>query len=92
MMILPVGLLVANFHSGTELVRLRNAMVFNVISLEQSQWPGDRFPVSFRQENAPLPDAIANVIIKPQAENTALANMLQQAAVLKLDQRRRGGA
>jgi hypothetical protein len=92
MMILPVGLLVANFHSGTELVRLRNAMVFNVISLEQTQWPGDRFPASFRQENAPLPDAIADVIIKPQAENTALANMLQQAAVLKLDQRRRGGA
>ncbi|WP_213999916.1 hypothetical protein [Arsukibacterium sp.] len=98
MMVLPVALLVANFNSGTELVRLRNAMVFNVISIEQSQWPGDQFPASFKQENAPLPDAIAKVVINPQQTGNQqsaaepLALMLQQAAVLNLDQRRRGGA
>ena len=92
MMALPVILLVANFHSGTELVRLRNAMVFNVISTEQSQWSGDQFPASFQQEDAPLPDAIAQVIIDQQSAADPLALMLQQAAVLNLDQRRRGGA
>ncbi|WP_152663013.1 hypothetical protein [Arsukibacterium ikkense] len=92
MMLLPVVLLVANFHTGTELVRLRNAMVFNVISAEQSQWPGDQFPESFRQELAPLPQAIARVIISPEQADEPLALMLQQAAVLNLDQRRRGGA
>lgn len=92
MIALPVILLVANFHSGTELVRLRNAMVFNVISTEQSQWSGDQFPASFQQEDAPLPDAIAQVIIDQQSAADPLALMLQQAAVLNLDQRRRGGA
>lgn len=92
MMLLPVILLVSNFHSGTELVRLRNAMVFNVISAQQSQWPGDQFPDSFKQEQAPLPAAIARVIITPDATANPLALMLEQAAVLNLDQRRRGGA
>lgn len=92
MMILPLLLLIAKFHSGTELVRLRNAMVFNVISIEQSQWPGDNYPTNFRQESAPLPAAISKVIITPQANAQPLATMLQQAAVLNLDQRRLGGA
>ncbi|MBV2127699.1 hypothetical protein [Arsukibacterium indicum] len=92
MMVLPVILLVSNFHSGTELVRLRNAMVFNVITVEQSQWPGDQFPPSFKQENAVLPDAIARVIITPPEAEDPLTLMLRQAAVLNLDKRRRGGA
>lgn len=81
LMVLPLVCLLVLFPGSAELVRLRNAMVFDTISAEHSDWTPGTAPLSFRQETARTP-AYLQQITEDIEGDTPLQRMLNAAAVL----------
>lgn len=89
LMLSPPLLLLTQFNSATELVKLRNAMVFNVISEQEASWTPDNMPADFRAEQAPVPAWLPGINVNGEKD---LAYMLAQTAVLQPQHRRKGNA
>lgn len=94
LMLSPLLLLISLYPSATELVKLRNALVFNVITEAEADWPGTAFPASFRQEQTPLPLALTGLMQPVMTEHAAkdLEFVLANAQRLNLHHKRKGGA
>ncbi|MGP9801169.1 transglutaminase domain-containing protein [Rheinheimera sp. NSM] len=91
LMLSPPLLLLTQFNSATELVKLRNAMVFEVITAQDANWTPANMPADFRTEQAALPAWLPAGAVNSAAEKD-LQYMLAQTAVLKPENRRRGTA
>ncbi len=92
-MILPLLLLLLLFPSSSELVRLRNAMVFQSAPEADFQWTPAAMPTDYRHEQAAVPDWLSQWVAPAKA--LASQGALQQLVALsqKFEQHKRlGGA
>jgi hypothetical protein len=78
LMLLPLSGLLAVYHSSSELVRLRNAMVFHTITAAQASWTPDNPPAGFRQENTTVPPYLA-VLLSEKTTGDNLSQLLHHA-------------
>ncbi len=92
-MLSPLLVLISQYPSATELVKLRNAMVFNVIFENEADWPGTAFPESFRTEQAKIPATLASYFHPINAEFNAkdMEYLLAHTHSLNLHNKRKGG-
>lgn len=92
-MLLPLLVLLLLFPSSSELVRLRNAMVFQSAPEADFQWTASVYPADFRKETAPVPDWLKTWVapVSAQANQGALQQLLQLSQ--RFEQHKRlGGA
>lgn len=98
-MMLPLLLLLAFFPSSSELVRLRNAMVFQSAAEADFHWAATDYPADFRKETATVPDWLRQWVA-PVAAQTPVTTQITTGALQQLlqlsqrfeQQKRLGGA
>ncbi len=78
LMLLPLLLLLLLFPSSSELVRLRNAMVFQSAPEANFVWTATSYPPDFRKETAAVPDWLTQWVepAKALSSNGALQQLL----------------